>query len=116
MKKRTTTYQINKAISNNLLLVSKEEYYNKTTYQMSTLDNDTFTENLEFLVESGIFADCISWTYERNYKLNGEYIVEVGRMSDCNVIVTVHCRVNDSADDDEVERLLLVEEDMGNEL
>lgn len=106
MKKRTTTYQINKAISNNLLLVSKVECYNKTTYQMSTLDNDTFTENLEFLVESGIFADCISWTYERNFK-SKDYIIETGRMnSESTYIVIVYCCKSDDAVDS-VEKMLL---------
>lgn len=111
MKKRTTTHQISEVISNNLLIVTKAEYYNKSTYQLSTMDNDTFKESLQFLNESSVLADCVSWTYEKNYKSGREYIIEAGRMSDCNVIVAVYCCVDDGVESEQVEKMLMTEDE-----
>lgn len=112
MKKRTTTYQINEAITNNMLQVTKVEYYNKATYQMSTMDNTVFMEAFQFLCESGIFSDCTGWKFEKNHGAEREYIIETGRMnveSDC--IVTVYLHVVDGAKVEDIEKILMVEEE-----
>lgn len=73
---------------------------------------DTFIENFQFLNESGIFADGLGWTYEKNCNLDKGYIFETGRINpECNVIVTVQICVKDDVSMDEMEKILLVEEE-----
>ena len=110
MRRRTTTAQINDALP--MMEVIKAEYYNKDTYTTTNIDTATFTENLQFLAESGKLTDCMGWTYERNPGSKSEYIFETGRMNaECNAFVTVWMRLNDGVGSDEVEKLLLLEEE-----
>ena len=110
MKRRTTTAQINAALP--FMEVIKAEYYDKGTYTTTTIDNATFTENIQFLAESGRLTDCMGWTYERNPSSKNEYIFESGRMNpECNAIVTVHMRLKDGVNSDEVEKILLLTEE-----
>ena len=110
MRRRTTTAQINDALP--MMEVIKAEYYNKDTYTTTDIDTATFTENLQFLAESGKLTDCMGWTYERNPGSKSEYIFETGRMNaECNAFVTVWMRLNDGVGSDEVEKLLLLEEE-----
>ncbi len=67
MRKRTTTRQLNTAITNKLLHITCAEIYNKTTNKTNMVDADTFKESLEFLGET-LFADCIGWHYEYDAK------------------------------------------------
>ena len=110
MRRRTTTTQINDALP--FMDVVKAEYYNKDTYTTTDIDTATFTENLQFLAESGKLTDCMGWTYERNPGSKSEYIFETGRMNaECNAFVTVWMRLNDGVGSYEVEKLLLLEEE-----
>ena len=110
MRRRTTTAQINDALP--MMEVIKAEYYNKDTYTTTNIDTATFTENLQFLAESGKLTDCMGWTYERNPGSKSEYIFETGRMNaECNAFVTVWMRLNDGVGSDEVEKLLFLEEE-----
>ena len=107
MRRRTTTAQINAALS--MMEVIKAEYYDKDTYTTTTIDNATFTENLQFLAESGKLTDCMGWTYERNPGSDRGYIFESGRMNpECDVIVTVWMRVKDGVIQEGLEELLLL--------
>lgn len=58
MRRRTTTAQINDALL--FLEVIKAECYNKDTYTTTDIDTATFTENLQFLAESGKLTDCMA--------------------------------------------------------
>lgn len=107
MRRRTTTKQLNEALSNNLLQITKVEVYNKTSRKTDVIDINSFKENLDFLAESGIFSDCISWYYEDNCNTDSDYIVECCRMDrSVDVIVTVYLNVADGIDRDELERML----------
>ena len=111
MRKRTTTKQLQNAISNNLLHIVKAEIYCKTSRKTETIDTDKFKENLDFLCESGIFSDAIGWHYERDHKLNG-YITESGRKNpDTEIIVTVYLGVGEDAIGEEIEKMLEVTEE-----
>lgn len=110
MKRRTTTAQIIDALP--LMEVIKAEHYNKDTYTTTDIDNETFTENLQFLAESGRLTDCMGWTYERKPGSKGEYIIESGRMNpECNAYVTAWMRLKDDVSMDEVEKILLLTEE-----
>ena len=110
MRRRTTTAQINAALP--MMEVVKTEYYKKETYTTTDIDTATFTENLQFLVESGRLTDCMGWTYERNPSSKNKYIFESGRMNqECDAFVTVHMRLKDGVNSDEVEKILLLTEE-----
>ena len=110
MRRRTTTAQINDALP--FMEVIKAEHYDKDTYTTTAIDTETFTENLQFLAESGKLTDCMGWTYERNPGSKSEYIFETGRMNqECNAYVTAWMRLNDGVSRDEVEKILLLTEE-----
>lgn len=110
MQKRTTTQQINAAITNKLLHITKSELYNKSTHQTIVISPDIFQESLEFLCES-IFKDAIGWHYEFDIKTK-QYIIEAGRMNgDSDFIIIAHLCVNDGVDKVSVDKALIVIED-----
>lgn len=111
MRRRTTTQKLQQVITNNLLHIAKAEVYYKTSRKTETIDADKFYENLQFLCESGCFADAIGWYYERDIKSKG-YIVETGRMNpDVESIVTVYLSVCNDACRENVEKELNVIEE-----
>lgn len=113
MKRRTTTAQINDALP--MMEVIKAEHYNKDTYTTTDIDTATFTENLQFLAESGVLTDCMGWTYERNPGSDKEYIFETGRMNaESDAFVTVWMRLNDGVTREDLEKILLITEEEQN--
>lgn len=111
MRKRTTTGQLNSAITNNLLHIARAEVYHKTSRKTETIDTDKFYENFSFLCESGCFMDALGWHYERNFKTNG-YICEVGRMNpDTEIIISVYLDACEGANGEDVDRALSVIEE-----
>ena len=78
MKRRTTTAQINEALTSNLLTVTKAEVYYKSLHQTDAIDAESFLEDFQFLCESGCFVDCVGWHYERDFRTS-DYIIEAGR-------------------------------------
>lgn len=111
MKRKTTTAQINEALTSNLLTVTKAEVYYKSSRQTNAIDAESFLEDFQFLCESGIFADCIGWYFEKDFK-TGLYIAEAGRSDAYSEnIVTVYLRVGEGANTEDVEKALLMEEE-----
>ena len=111
MRKRTTTKQLSTAITNGLLQITKVECSYKSSDRIDELSKETFRESLDFLCESGVFADCIGWYYENDYK-TGQYIVECGRMDgSVEKIIVVYLRVCEGMRGEDVERILLFEEE-----
>ena len=113
MKRRTTTAQIIDALP--IMDVIKAQSYDKDTYPTTAIDTATVTENLQFLAESGKLTDCMGWTYERNPGSKGEYIFESGRMNqESNAFVTVHMRLKDDVNSEDLEKMLLITEEEQN--
>lgn len=110
MQKRTTTRQIQQAIKDNLLKPIKVQKYSKSTRKTTIISTDTFKDDLDFLCET-IFADCVGWHYERDYR-TGEYIIEAGRMDgDVDFIFIAHLCVNDGVKFESVDKALRVIDD-----
>ena len=111
MRKRTTTKQLQQAITNNLLHIAKVEVYYKTSRKTGTIDTDKFKDSLDFLCESSIFSDFVDWHYERNISTKDEYIFDSGAMNPYSEnVVTVYLRKNNSTTDEEIQETLLFEE------
>lgn len=110
MRKRTTTQKLHEAITNNLLIIESVESYNKTSRKTEEITSDTFKDSLDFLCET-IFATCIGWYYEWNYK-TGNYEFDCGRMNpNTDLFVIAHLRACEGVSDAEInEALLFLEE------
>ena len=112
MRKVTTTSKINEAITNNLLQIIKSEVYYKTSGKTETIDADKFKDSLDFLCESGLFADFVDWHYEKNISEKDEYILDSGAMNPYSEnVVTVYLRVADGISREEIEQALSVSEE-----
>lgn len=110
LRKRTTTKQIQQAITNNFLKLTKSEIYRKSTRQTNIIAPDTFKESLEFLGET-LFADAIGWHYEFDVK-TGQCIVEAGRMNgDVDFMFIAHLCVSDDVKVESVDKALRVIEE-----
>ena len=110
MKKRTTTRQLNAAITNGLLQVTKAECSYKSSNRIDEISKDTFKESLEFLGET-LFADCVGWHYERNNQ-TGQYIAECGRMNgDSDVIIIAYMCANEGVKVEDIDKVLRVIEE-----
>lgn len=110
MRRKTTTRQIQQAVKNNLLKLIKAEKYSKSTRKTTTISTETFKDDLDFLCET-IFADCVGWHYQRDYR-TGEYIIETGRMDgDVDFIFFAHLCVNDGVKVESIDRILRVIEE-----
>ena len=110
MQKQTTTLQLNTAIKNKLLTLTKSELYNKSTHQTDAISPETFQESLDFISES-IFKDVVGWHYEFDIK-TGQCIIETGRMDgDSDFIVIAHLCACDGVNQEEIDKILNVIED-----
>ena len=108
MRKRTTTRQLQQTITDNLLVIEKTEIYYKTSRKTEIIDTDKFKDSLNFLCESGVFADFVDWHYERNISTKGEYILYSGAMNPYSEnVVTVYLRVADGMNGEDIDRTLL---------
>ena len=55
--------------------------------------------------------DCVGWHYERDFR-TGDYIIETGRMDgNSENVVIAYLHVNDNANVEDIERILLFEEE-----
>lgn len=108
MRRRTTTQKLQQAITNNLLYIVKAEVYYKTSRKTETIDTDKFKDSLDFLCESGVFADFVDWHFERNISTKDEYIFDSGAMNPYSEnVVTVYLCVTDGVNVEDIERALL---------
>lgn len=111
MKRRTTTKQLQNAITKGLLEVRKAECSYKSSSQIDEMSRETFLDNLASINESGVFAGFVDWHYESNLSKRG-YVLDSGAMNPYSeTIVTAYLRVNDGVDAGDVEKALLFEEE-----
>ncbi len=111
MKRRTTTAQINEALTNDLLTITRTEVYYKSSRQTDHINPESFIEDFQFLCESNIFMDCVGWTYQQDHRTGG-YVLEAGRGdSDSENIIIIFMRANNGVSDDDVKNALLMKEE-----
>lgn len=111
MRKRTTTKRLLEAITNGLLQITKAECSYKSSSRIDEISKKTFLDSLAFINESGVFSDFIDWRYERDLSENDGYIFDSGRMNPFSEnVVTAYLHMNDSATEEEIEKMLLFEE------
>lgn len=112
MRRRTTTQKLQQAITNNLLHIVKAEVYYKTSRKTETIDTDKFKDSLDFLCESGVFADFVDWHYEKNISVKDEYILDSGAMNPYSEnVATAYLRVADGVNVEEIDKILKIKEE-----
>ena len=112
MRRKTTTQKLHEAISNNLLTIVKVQCSYKSSNRIDEINKEEFKDYLDFLCESGIFADFVDWHFEMNLYKIGEYIIESGAKNPCSEnIVTVYLRISEDVNVEDIERILLFEEE-----
>jgi len=106
----TTTKQINDALSNNLLQIEKAEINYKSTGKTKTI-TDTFLDNIQFLGESGCFADRVGWHFEKDHTTGG-YVIETGRKDrNSEIIISANLCVGNGVETEDIEQALLFNEE-----
>lgn len=110
MRRKTTTKQLQQAIKDDLLKLTKAEKYSKSTRKTTTISIDTFKDDFDFLCET-VFADSVGWHYE--YDINAkQYIIETGRMNgDSDFIFIAHLCACDGVGRDCIDNALRVIDD-----
>lgn len=102
--KHTNASNLQKAINSNLLTVKSVKVESKDDHESHTITVDQFKNDLDFYLESGIFADSIDFKYEL---CGNDLTVYAGNMSSfCSVCITVELMVNDNVSKDDLEKII----------
>lgn len=112
MRKRTTTGQLNSAITNNLLQVKKAECHYKSSSRIDEISRETFMDNLAFINESGVFSGFIDWHYEKNLSEKDEYIFDSGAMNPYSEnVVIAHLSAGEGTSREDIDKALRIVEE-----
>ena len=107
--KHTTAFNLHKAINDKLVIVKNVKVTSKDDHCEKTITVEQFKDDLDFYLESGIFADSIDFKYEL---YNGHLNVYAGNMSCyCNVCILVELDVNEGVNEIELNNVLRKVED-----
>lgn len=102
--KHTTASNIQKAINSNLVTVKSVSVESKDNHETSEIPAEQFKNDLDFYIESGIFADSIDFKYEVH---DNELTVYAGNMSSfCEVCITVELMANEGVDKNDLENVI----------
>lgn len=102
--KNTTATNLQKALDQNLLTVINAKVESKDDHETKTITPEQFKNDLDFYMESGVFADSIDFKYEL---IGNDLKVYIGNMSSyCNDCITVEMVVNDGVDKNDLENVI----------
>lgn len=102
--KYTTARQLQKAIDSDIVTITNVKVESKDDYSVKEISPDQFKDNLDFYLESGIFADSL----DCKYGMQGDSLtVDIGNMSPyCDLCITVNLIVNDGVSREDLEKVL----------
>ena len=102
--KSTTASNLQKAIKSNLVTIKLVTVESKDNHETSEIPAEQFKNDLDFYMESGVFADSIDFKYELHDK---DLTVYAGNMSCyCDVCITVEIVVNDGVSKEDLENVI----------
>lgn len=110
--KHTTARQLQKAINDKLVnIISAKVESKELDHESKTITAYQFKNDLNYYMESGIFADTLDFKYALQDKTLS---VDIGYMSCyCDKCITVNLSVNDGVNIDDLENIIRkVEEDI----
>lgn len=102
--KYTTARQLQNAIDSDIVTITNVEVESKDDYSLKEIPPDQFKDNLDFYLESGIFADSL----DCKYGMQGDGLtIYIGNMSPyCDSCITVNLIVKDGVSRDDLEKIL----------
>lgn len=99
MYRPTTTQKLQSAIKDHLIQIQNVQARRKGTNNTRTITPEQFTENLDFLMESGIFSDAVDIRYE--FKDNTVHF-HIGYMSQCDNSTDAQADLSDGVTQDQI--------------
>lgn len=112
--KYTTVRQLQKVINDNLVIVRAAKVQSKDCdLEPKLFTPDQFKDDLDFYMESGIFAD----TLDCRYNLQGKNLTaDIGNLSPyCDSCITVDLIANDGVNSEDLEKVLRKAEEWNND-
>ena len=102
--KSTTAGNLQKAINDNLVSIISAKSQSKDDDSEKIITKDQFKDNLDFYMESGIFADTLDFKYMIHVN---NLTVDIGFMSSfCDVCITAELTVNEGVGKEDLEKVL----------
>lgn len=102
--KHTSATNLQKAINEKLVTIKSANVESKDDHEMRTITLEQFKNDLDFYMESGVFADSIDFKYEL---IGNDLKVYIGNMSSyCNDCITVEMVINDGVDKKDLENVI----------
>ena len=111
MKKNTNPVKLRDALNNKKLFVTSGKAFIGDTVR--DYPPDQFTEDLEFLCESGYMADMIDMKFEIT---SDGVTVDIGRMCPCDRYVVVQMRISDSENHQKIREMLVDEPEESDQM
>lgn len=99
MHRPTTGQKFQSAIKDRLIQIQSVQARLKGTNDTKAITPEQFTENLDFLMESGIFSDAVDFRYE--FKDNTVQF-HMGYMSQCDNSTDVQAILSDGVTPDQI--------------
>ena len=101
--KSTTAGNLQKAINDNLVSIISAKSQSKDDDSEKIITPDQFKDNLDFYMESGIFADTLDFKYMTH---GNNLTVDIGFTSSfCDKCITVDFLINDGVDAKDFEKI-----------
>ena len=105
--RHTNASNLQKALNQKLVTIKSVTVESKDDHGSKIISAEQFKNDLDFYLESGVFADSIDFKYELS---GNELKVYIGNMSSfCNVCITVKMVVNDGVDKNDLEKMIKFE-------
>ena len=103
--KHTTARQLQKAINDKLVTIVSAKVESKDSdHETKTIPADQFKNDLDFYLESGVFADSLDFKYTL---YDTELTVYIGNLSCyCDKCITVELIVNEGVDKNDLEKVI----------
>ena len=102
--RHTSAANFQKALNSNLVTIKLVSVESKDSHETSEIPAEQFKNDLDFYLESGIFADSIDFKYELS---GNDLTIYAGNMSSyCNVCITVEMVINDGVDKKDLENVI----------
>ena len=105
MYRPTTVQKLRSAIKDHLIQIQSVQTRRKGTNDTRTIAPEQFTENLDFLMESGIFSDAVDTRYE--FKDNTVHF-HIGYMSQCDNSTDAQAILSDGVTPNQIKEQLAI--------